>query len=157
MDLLTLAILCGPMVNPALTLRVINVESGGDPFVTRDDSSGIVYRSGVLSGAARLGEQLVRMRHRIDVGLMQINYEVWLQPTRFALERALEPCTNIRLGTTILSANYAQAIPRSHGTQEALHRALSTYNSGSEVSSSGYAERVLEGRFPKKIAPRFAP
>ena len=61
MDLLTLALLCGPMVNPALTLRVIGVESGGDPFVIHDDSSGIVYRSGALSGAARIGEQLVRI------------------------------------------------------------------------------------------------
>jgi type IV secretion system protein VirB1 len=157
MDLLTLAILCGPMVDPAVTLRIINVESGGAPYVIHDDSAGTAYRSPDLSGAAAIAESLVKMRHRIDIGLMQINYEVWLKPTRFALARALEPCTNIRLGTTILSANYAHALPHSRGSQDALTRALSTYNGGSDFASLGYAERVLAGRVPKRIAPRLAP
>jgi type IV secretion system protein VirB1 len=154
MDLLSLAFLCGPMVDPTLTLRVIGVESGGDPYVIHDDSAGTIYRGADLTGAARIAEELLQMRHRIDVGLMQINYEVWLKPTRFALARAFEPCTNIRLGTTILSANYAHALPHSHGSQDALHRALSTYNSGSEFVSPGYAERVLAGRVWTRLTPR---
>ena len=157
MDLLTLAFLCGPMVDPAVTLRIISVESGGDPYVIHDDSAGAVYRSPDALGAARLAQSLLQMRHRIDIGLMQINYEVWLKPTRFALARALEPCTNIRLGTTILSANYAHALSHSRGPQDALNRALSTYNSGSDFASRGYAERVLAGRVPKRFTLDLAP
>jgi type IV secretion system protein VirB1 len=157
MDLLSLAFLCGPMVDPAVTLRIISVESGGDPYVIHDDSAGMVYRSPDLLGAAAIARSLLQIRHRIDIGLMQINYEVWLKPTRFALARALEPCTNIRLGTIILSANYAHALSHSRGSQDALNRALSTYNSGSDFASLGYAERVLAGRVPKRFAARLAP
>lgn len=157
MDLLSLAFLCGPMVDPALTMRIIGVESGGDPYVIHDDSASRVYRAGDPAGAARIAEELLRRRHRLDIGLMQINYEVWLKPTRFALARAFEPCTNIRLGTTILSANYAHALPRSHGSWDALTRALSIYNSGRDFAAEGYAERVLAGRVPRRGKWRLVP
>ena len=154
MDLLSLAILCGPMVDPTLTLRVIGVERAAvipTSFMTTVRGR---YTAGqILQAPRRIAEELLQMRHRIDVGLMQINYEVSFKPTRFALARALEPCTNIRLGTTILSANYAHALPHSHGSEDALHRALSNYNSGSEFVSLGYAERVLAGRVPKRLTP----
>jgi type IV secretion system protein VirB1 len=146
MDLLTLAMLCGPLVDPSTTLRVISVESAGHPYVIHDDSNGKTYDAATARGAAGVAGILIRAGHRIDVGLMQINYEVWLKPTHVSIETALAPCTNIRLGTTILSANYARALTRSGTSGEALFRALSQYNSGSDSASWDYAERVLTGR-----------
>jgi type IV secretion system protein VirB1 len=146
MDLLTLALICAPMVDPDTTLRVIAEESGGDPFVIHDNRSGASYRAGDLRTAVGVATTLIRAGHRIDVGLMQINYDAWLKPTRFSLEHAFDPCTNIRLGSTILSADYAHALPRSHSSQEALYRALSEYNSGSDEASWDYARRVLARR-----------
>jgi type IV secretion system protein VirB1 len=146
MDLLTLAVLCGPMVDPAMTLRVIAVESAGHAYAIHDNTDGRTYEAGSSRGAVTVATLLLRAGHRIDLGLMQINYDAWLKPTRFSLGQAFDPCTNIRLGTTILSANYARALPRSGTSREALYRALSQYNSGSDSASWDYAERVLTGR-----------
>jgi type IV secretion system protein VirB1 len=146
MDLLTLVVLCAPLVDSGTTLRVIAAESAGDPYAIHDNSDGATYRAGNPKSAVAIATLLIRERHRIDLGLMQINYDVWLEPAHFSLERAFDPCTNIRLGSTVLSANYAHALPRSSSSQEALYRALSAYNSGSEVLSWGYARNVLKPR-----------
>jgi type IV secretion system protein VirB1 len=154
MDLLTLAAFCGPLVDPSITLRVIAVESAGHAYAIHDNSNGKTYEAASSRGAATVATILLRAGHRIDVGLMQINYDAWLKPTRWSIERAVDPCTNIRLGTTILSANYAHALGRSHTSREALYRALSQYNSGSESSSWDYAELVLTGRTSMTIGRR---
>lgn len=151
MDLLTLAILCGPMVDPATTLRVIAVESAGHPYAIHDNTNGKTYEAGTAGGAVNVANILIGARHRIDLGLMQINYDAWLRPTRFSIASALDPCTNIRLGTTLLSANYAHALGQSHSPAEALTRALSEYNSGSESRAVGYAQRVITGRTSMKL------
>jgi len=161
MDLLTLAILCGPLVDPAMTLRVIAVESAGEPYVIHDNTTGFSYPSATAIGAERIATVLLAAGHRLDLGLMQISYDAWLKPTGFAIASALDPCTNIRLGTTVLSANYAHALRRPGTPLEALARALSEYNSGSESRSWSYAVRVLSGRTSRKLlrapVPRLAP
>ena len=145
MDLLTLAAACGHLVHPATTLRVIDIESRGHLYAIHDNTSGAQYDPPNLQQAARLARSLIGLGHNLDLGLMQINEQAWLRPTGFPLERALSACTNIRLGTTILSANYAQALARSADSTDALMRALSLYNSGSETQSLTYAVRVLTG------------
>jgi type IV secretion system protein VirB1 len=146
MDLLTLAVLCGPMVAPAMTLRVIAVESAGHPYAIHDNTDGKSYQATNSRDAVSVASFLIRAGHRVDLGLMQINYDAWIRPTGFSLESTFDSCTNIRLGTTILSANYARALGRSHTAHEALNRALSQYNSGSDTLSWQYAEHVLNTR-----------
>jgi type IV secretion system protein VirB1 len=145
MDLLSLATLCGPRVHPQMTLRVIAVESRGNAFAIHDNTTAQQYAPRSLQEAVALSKRLIEAGHRLDLGLMQINYEAWLRPTGFAIERALDPCTNITLGTTILSADYTQALSRSTTPNEALLRSLSLYNSGSESRSLSYAQVVLTG------------
>jgi type IV secretion system protein VirB1 len=146
MDLLSVVLACSPMVDPATTLRVIAVESAGRPYAIHDNTAGKSYDAANEAQAVRFAATLIRAGHRVDLGLMQINYEAWLRPTQFALKSAFDPCTNIRLGTTILSANYARALQRSTTESAALWRALSAYNSGSESRSLGYAQQVLAPR-----------
>jgi type IV secretion system protein VirB1 len=143
MDLLSLAVLCGPLVHPQMTLQVIAVESQGQVYAIHDNTTGEHYTPKTLPDAVHLSRQLIDAGHRLDLGLMQINYEAWLRPVQFPLERALDPCTNITLGTTILSADYIQALTRSTAPGDALARALSLYNSGSESHSLSYARKVL--------------
>ena len=143
MDLLSLALLCGPLADPATTLRVINVESGESATAIHDNTSGESYLRLSAEDAVRTAERLIRAGHRIDLGLMQINYGKWLNKSGFSVREALDPCTNIRLGTSILSAEYARALSRSRTLHEALQLALSAYHSGSETRALGYAERVL--------------
>jgi type IV secretion system protein VirB1 len=157
MDLLTLAALCGPLVDPAMTLRVIAVESAGHPYAIHDNTTGVSYDAATADGAESRANLLLKAGHRIDLGLMQINYDAWLRPTGFAVASALDPCTNIRLGTTLLSANYAHALRRPGTQTEALARALSEYNSGSESRSWNYAVRVLTGRTALKFLHAEAP
>jgi type IV secretion system protein VirB1 len=145
MDLLSLAALCGPLVHPAMTLKVIAVESQGHAYAVHDNTTAQHYYPETLQEALRLSAQLIATGHRLDLGLMQINYEAWLRPKAFPIERALDPCTNITLGTTILSADYMQALSRSATPNDALLHSLSLYNSGSEWRSLAYAQVVLGG------------
>ena len=153
MDLLSLAALCGPLVHPEMTLRVIAVESQGHAYAVHDNTTAQHYFPGTLQEAVRLSRDLIASGHRLDLGLMQINYEAWLRPTAFPIERALDPCTNITLGTTILSANYTQALSRSATPNDALLRSLSLYNSGSESRSLAYAQVVLTGHVSSGALP----
>jgi type IV secretion system protein VirB1 len=161
MDLLTLAAFCGPLVDPAMTLRVIAVESAGHAYAIHDNTTGVSYDSATAAGAEGIANLLLKAGHRIDLGLMQISYDAWLRPTGFAVVSALDPCTNIRLGTTLLSANYAHALKRPGTSVEALARALSEYNSGSQTRAWSYAVQVLTGRTALKLlgneGPRRAP
>ena len=151
MDLLTLAVLCGPMVDPAMTLRVISVESAGHAFAVHDNTSGNAYEPETAAAAVNVANSLIRAGHRIDLGLMQINYDAWLRPVGVSLAQALDPCTNIRFGTTLLSANYTHALAQSRSPSDALKRALSEYNSGSESRSYSYAVKILSGRTDLKL------
>jgi type IV secretion system protein VirB1 len=61
--------------------------------------------------------------------LMQVNSRN-LAALGTSIAHVLDPCTNIRSGAAILTADYAQAV-RSHGEgQVALRAALSAYNTG---------------------------
>lgn len=145
MDLLTLARLCGPWVDPAVTVRLIAIESAARPFVVHDNTAHRSFEARSAQAAALLARRLLDAHHGVDVGLMQINANAWLLPARVALARALEPCTNIRIGTTILSANYALAQRSARSPQAALEGALSLYHRG-RLGDQRYVSAVLNGR-----------
>ena len=145
MDLLRLAILCGHLVDPAMTLRVIEVESQGQVYAIHDNTSHQTFVPSSLPEAVALASRLIIEGRRLDIGLMQVNYEVWLRPGAFSLAKAFDACTNITIGSIILNADYVQALQTSKDPSNALWRALSLYNSGSEWRGLGYADRVLRG------------
>ena len=151
MDLLDLAMLCGHLVDPAMTLRVIDVESRGQTYAIHDNTSDQTFVPNSLPEAVTLSSRLIVQGHRLDIGLMQINYDVWLKPGAFPLAKAFDACTNITIGSTILNADYVQALQTSKVPSDALWRALSLYNSGSDWRGLGYANRVLMG--PSNSAP----
>ena len=153
MDLLTLAALCGPWVAPATTLNVVQIESAGHPFAIHDNTSNRSFEPATLSEAERLSVALIRAGHRLDLGLMQINYDVWFRPTRLRLDQAFNPCVNIAFGTTILSAAYARQLGQHLSAPEALKRALSVYNSGDAFRARDYANLVLNRAHLSSLAP----
>ena len=146
MDILSLALVCGHLVDPAMTLRVIQVESQGQIYAIHDNTNSQTFVPNSLPEAVELSSRLIAQGHRLDLGLMQINYDVWLKPGAFPLAKAFDPCTNITIGSTILNADYIQALQRTSNSSEALFRALSLYNSGSDWRGLGYANRVLTVR-----------
>ncbi len=147
MDLLNLALMCGHLVDPAMTLRVIQVESQGQTYAIHDNTSAQTFVPNSLPSAVTLSSQLIAQGHRLDLGLMQINYDVWLKPGSFPLTKAFDACTNITIGSTILNGDYIQALQHTSNPSEALFRALSLYNTGSDWRGLLYANRVLTGRF----------
>ena len=59
------------------------------------------------------------------------------------VDRVLDPCTNVRDGAAILTADYAAAVRRRGEGQLALQAALSAYNTGSFYPgyTNGYLAR----------------
>jgi len=145
MDLLSIAVACSFLTDPRTTLRVIAVESQGQPYAIHDNTEDHTYTPQALPEALEIASLLLNAGHRLDIGLMQINVDVWLKPRSYSLAKAFDPCTNIRIGSMILHRDYTQALTSSRSPKDALWRALSLYNTGTDWRGFEYAQRVLFG------------
>jgi type IV secretion system protein VirB1 len=82
--------------------------------------------------------------HSVSIGLLQVNTEhagtLGLTP-----DQLFDPCTNIHAGARLLATYYRLAASVLGEGQEALHYALSGYNSGSPVAGfrNGYVDAVV--------------
>jgi type IV secretion system protein VirB1 len=122
---------CALNVAPVTLEAVIGVESGGNPLALNVNGlSGPQPHASTPEEAATLARQYIAAGHSVDIGLMQINSRN-LPALGATVEQVLDPCTNIRSGATILTANYVQASQRFAPGQPALQAALSAYNTGS--------------------------
>jgi type IV secretion system protein VirB1 len=150
MDLLSMAVACSFLTDPRTTLRVIEVESQGQAYAIHDNTEDHTFTPRTLPEALEIATLLMNAGHRLDIGLMQINVDVWLKPRSFSLAAAFDPCTNIRIGSIILHRDYTQALASSKNPKDALWRALSLYNTGTDWRGLEYAQRVLFGA-PTKV------
>lgn len=136
-----LSIQCGPAVSPVTTQAIIQVESGGNPFAIGDNTVRKSFAPRSKIEAIGLATTLLSQGHNIDIGLMQINSQ-HLNPMKLSVSELFDPCTNIRIGTSILADFY-----RLHDTipdkNQVLFRALSSYNTGSAWRGPGYINKIL--------------
>jgi type IV secretion system protein VirB1 len=106
------------------------VGTSGDEFADADE-------------AAALARRYIAQGYSIDLGLMQVNSRNLAQ-LGYTIEQVLDdPCTNIRAGAAVLTADYAAAV-QTHGEgQAALQAALSAYNTGDFYRgfANGYVDR----------------
>ncbi len=95
-----------------------------------------VYRISVYAAIAK--------GYNVDIGYMQVNSRN-LPKLGLTVEQALDPCTNIRAGATILTGNYRGAVRIYGEGQAALQAALSAYNTGNFRSGfrNGYVSRYF--------------
>ena len=122
-------------LSPDLVYAVAMAESGGHPFIIRDNTTGTVHRFHSSSSALSFAKSHVR--HSLDIGLMQVNTKAHkVRPA------ALSSCENIREGSEIL----ARDLDRSG---QNLREALCLYHRGREQCGS-YPEKVL-GFLPGQI------
>src|SRR5437870_13019481 len=72
------------------------------------------------------------------------------------VDQLFDPCTNLRAGARVLTAEYQRAAAVRGEGQDALQQALSEYNSGSSTVGfdNGYVSSVVNGEFFSKSAPR---
>lgn len=140
--LLSLAAECGPVVHPATTAAIIQVESQGNPLAIADNTLRTHYTPQTQAEAIHLTNQLHQQGHSLDIGMMQINTQ-WLRPHHLSLEKLFDPCFNIAVGTGILASAYRDALRQSDDAATALTHALSIYNTGSPTAGSAYVTRVM--------------
>lgn len=140
-DLATLILHCAMAVHPETVQAIIQHESRGNPYALNTQ-----VRSHYPSNreeAGRLLMQAIREGRSIDIGLMQVNTQ-WLDDFDISAEALFEPCTNIRIGTTILQRNYEATWAKYRAEKPALLGALSMYNTGNERAGirNGYVGKV---------------
>jgi type IV secretion system protein VirB1 len=121
---------CAPNVAPATLEAVISVESGGNPLALNVNGAAVQPPPARdVSEAARVAASFIARGYSVDLGLMQVNSRN-LVALGLTLQQVLDPCTNIRGGATILTADYAEAVRTRGEGQPALQAALSAYNTG---------------------------
>jgi type IV secretion system protein VirB1 len=134
---------CAANVAPVTLDAVIRVESGGNPLaVYVNHLAGPQPRAANLADAVRLAVRAIRQGYSVDLGLMQVNSRN-LAVLGLSIEAVLDPCTNIRAGAAILTADYAAAVETRGPGQVGLRAALSAYNTGDfeRGFSNGYLAR----------------
>jgi type IV secretion system protein VirB1 len=121
---------CAANVAPVTLAAVIRVESAGNPLALHVNGLvGPQPNPATLADAAELARRAIRLGYSVDLGLMQVNSRN-LAALGYSIRQILDPCTNVRGGASILTADYAEAV-RSRGEgQAALQAALSAYNTG---------------------------
>jgi type IV secretion system protein VirB1 len=119
---------CAPSVAPATILKIIKTESGGDAYALHVNGYGRLPSSG-LAAAHRYAQIAIEAGYSVDIGLMQINSQ-HLKRFHLTIQQALEPCTNLRVGSILLTASYLEAARIFGRGQVALQHALSAYNTG---------------------------
>jgi len=149
---------CAPDA-PLATLRsIVTVESAFQPYALSLNYSSALGRSlGRGTGAVVLSRQPANLAEAlrwsrwflanglsVSIGLMQVNSE-HLTEARVSLEKAFDPCWNLRLGWVVFNRKYQEASAVLGRGQAAMHAALSSYNTGETAAgySNGYVQSVL--------------
>lgn len=143
MDLVALAQQCAPQVDADTMHRIVQVESGRNPYAI-----GVV--AGRLSRQPRSHDEAVATArwlqangYNFSVGLAQVNQSNFRR-YELTLESAFSPCTNLRAGAAILKECFERA-RAGRSDQAALQAAFSCYYSGNFRTGfdHGYVTRVL--------------
>ena len=127
---------CAPRIHPITLSAVVRQESGGNPLLIHNNSTGHTYRPKSPGEAMALAGKLIRQGHSVDLGLAQINSRnlSWLG---LDVKSVFDPCRNLAAAQTVLLDGWK----RSGGN---LRKTLALYNTGKPDSKAGakYAARV---------------
>ena len=154
---------CASQAAPSTMLAVARTESALHPYAMSINRPKQVSRAAGLSNfEIQLARQprskqeafqwmrwLLGHGITVSIGLLQVNTEnaglFHLRP-----EQLFEPCTNIAVGSTLLSQAYAARIRIAPNDPNALLYALSVYNSGTYNLGfqNGYVAEVLKNAKP---------
>lgn len=127
---------CALHVHPTILSAVVMQESGGNPLLIHNNTSGQTYRPKSPGAAAALARQLIRQGDSVDLGLAQINSRnlSWLG---LDVQTVFDPCRNLAAAQTMLLDGWK----RSGGN---LRKTLARYNTGKPDGAAGakYAASV---------------
>jgi len=121
---------CAPHIAPITMQAIVKTESNGNPLaIGINHGYRLKYPARNNAEASKWVQYLERHNYNFDVGLGQVNIKN-IHKYGYTATEALDPCTNLKLASLILSKNYANAKNGSKSTTEALRKALSAYNTG---------------------------
>ena len=149
---------CATGVGPRTMAAIVSVESQGRPWMIHDNTLGRAFTPVDQNEAVAWANQLLGLRHSIDLGLSQIN-SANLPMLGLDVRNVFDPCLNLHAGATILSSDYHAASQAFGPGQFALRRAIGAYNTGSLFSGFGYVQRIMVAAglaSPQTIVPDIA-
>jgi len=163
----SLAARCAPGAPPDTLLAIARTESDLNPnAISINRPRAAARRAGQTDGELVLARQpkdgkeakswlgwFVLHRYTVSIGLMQVNAEM-APMFRIKPEQLLEPCTNLRIGASILISVYTDLAREIGDGFSALDLALSFYNSGDSTTGfrNGYVANVYA--HTRRVHPR---
>ena len=150
---------CAPQVAIGTLYGLVRTESGFNPWALSVNYPKKLATGVGVAGRVQLAHQpqsrgeavrwaawLTGRGLSVSVGLMQVSTEN-MRTDKRSIDDVFEPCTNLRVGSSILTIYYQQELRFASGAQS-LIRALSRYNSGSRTigARDGYVDKVAASR-----------
>ncbi len=133
---------CAPAVAPSTMAAIVQVESGGDPLAIGDNTTRRSYYPRDRATAERLARRLLDAGHLLDIGIAQID-SMNFAGFGVTTHTIFDPCTNMSVGSRILSGDYAFAARQYGDGQIALRHAIGMYNTGRLNGGARYIARVV--------------
>jgi soluble lytic murein transglycosylase-like protein len=119
-------------INYKVLVSVAYVESGLNPYAVDVDGRAYFFRN--RAKAARAIKGYVREYSSVDIGLMQVNYEIWGRYLNLSIRQLLNPKINILIGAFILR-HYIRKYGYSWKT-------IGRYHSAEDWSNYNYRNKV---------------
>lgn len=136
---------CTPQVNTNTMVLLVQHESSGNPYAIGVNGSYTLARQPkTRDEAIKKARWLYKHGYDFDAGLAQINIKN-AKRMGLSIEDLFTPCANLQAGAQILSHCYARASKKYSNEQEALHAALSCYNTGNFKTGfdNGYVKNLI--------------
>ncbi|MBB3588954.1 lytic transglycosylase domain-containing protein [Sphingomonas sp. BK481] len=132
---------CASEVATEAVVPLVMTESGGDDL-SINVNRGPRVRAGSAAEGAALVRRYMAQGYTVDVGLAQINSANFAR-LGVSVEQAFDPCTNLRLASSLLQEGYGLA-SRHYSGLDAISATYSLYNTGTLTRGfrNGYVGRV---------------
>jgi len=132
---------CASEVATEAVVPLVVTESGGDDLAIHVNR-GPRVRAGSIAEGAALVRRYMAQGYTVDVGLAQINSANFPR-LGVSVEQAFDPCTNLRLASSLLQEGYGLA-SRHYSGLDAISATYSLYNTGTLTRGfhNGYVGRV---------------
>lgn len=150
---------CAPDVSPETIKTIIQVESGGNPYVVANVTDKTSHRFNSEKEAISFINKLQHQGKKYSAGLMQIyidNFKFY----QLTNKTVFDSCENIKAGTKILKKCFLSAKKGNIDNQKAIRKAMSCYYSGNftrgfknENDGKSYIQRIEENILPSYIVP----
>ena len=132
---------CASEVATEAVVPLVVTESGGDDL-SINVNRGPRVRAGSIAEGAALVRRYMAQGYTVDVGLAQINSANFAR-LGVSVEQVFDPCTNLRLASSMLQEGYSLA-SRHYSGLDAISATYSLYNTGTLTRGfrNGYVSRV---------------